>query len=210
MNKQEVLAKYGKKFAAPPKVGGVLEGIHYATDGAAYVTNRHVALIVRDVHQLEHPIILHAKTEMPIEGAYPDMSQIIPTFFSKEIKVYEDIKNVLVRVAAADGVATSINKKVPVAQIEAENGTVRLLVNSSRHHIEFSTVLGNTPDALQMGINTEHLLLALSVFADSMADQVYVRSNGGMGRMMITDKQGIEVLILPHPSTGEGNAPNNE
>ncbi|MBY0202007.1 beta clamp domain-containing protein [Paenibacillus cucumis (ex Kampfer et al. 2016)] len=199
MNKQEMLVKYGKKFAAPPKIGGVLEGVHYTTDGTAYVTNRHVALIIRDIHHLEEPITLHPKTEEPIQGAYPDVSQLIPTTFSQEITISAGIKNVLVRVAAADGVATSINKKNPLAEIEANNGIASLKVNSPKHVIQFSTVLGSTEESFQIGVNTEHLSLAFSVFADMKAEQVYVKFGGGRGPIVITNDEDIEVLLLPSP-----------
>lgn len=197
MNKQEVLAKYGKKFAAPSKIGGVLEGVHYTTDGTAYVTNRHVALIIREIHQLEQPITLHPKTEEPIEGAYPDVSQLIPTTFSQEIKISAEIKNVLVRVTAADGVAASINKKNPVAEIEANNGIASLQVNSQKHMIQFSTALGSTDESFKIGVNTEHLSMVFSVFADMEAGHVYVKFSNGRGPILITNGEDIEVLLLP-------------
>lgn len=199
MNKQEVLAKYGKKFAAPPKIGGVLEGVHYTTDGIAYVTNRYVALIISGIHPLEQAITLHPKTEEPIEGTYPDVSQLIPTTFSQEIKISAEIKNILVRVAAADGVAASINKKNPVAVIEANNGIASLQVNSQKHVIQFSTTLGSTEESFQIGVNTEHLSLAFSVFDGVEAERVYVKFSSGRGPIVITNGEDIEVLLLPSP-----------
>ncbi|MNI42137.1 DNA polymerase III subunit beta [compost metagenome] len=201
MNKQAILAKYAKKFAT--KQNGsrpILEGIHYATDGTAYVTDGHILLKVRNVHTLSDPTTVSVHSGMPIEGVYPSVTKIIPMKFDHEIQLGAgSLKDVLTRATCAADTAKRLDKSDPLVRLVADNGSVHFVVHDQDRKTEFRAFFGNTLKvfAAKWALNAEFLRLALSLFADAGRD-LTVKLSGSMSPIVLTDNEDIEILILPY------------
>lgn len=197
MNKQELIAKYGKKFTSTDVKQPVFQGVHYATDGSVFVTDRFYALRIRNAHTFETPLTLHTKTGMPIEGVYPDMNKVFPTHFDNEIQIGGGaLDGVLMRTRCAADVASRLDKKHPIVALHAENGSAYLEIKKP---VEFSAFFGNTLkiDASKRSLNSEYLHTALSVFNDAGYD-VSVKFGAPLSPILLTNNDDIDVLILPY------------
>jgi DNA polymerase III sliding clamp (beta) subunit (PCNA family) len=200
MNNQDVLAKYGKKFAGTDSARPILEGIHYATDGTAFVTNAHYGLQIRNAHNFNTPMTLNAKTGSPIEGVYPDLSRVFPDRYDNTITIgAKDLKDLLLRVRCAADVASRINKKVPVITLDAHNETVFIKIINSDKGLDFSAYLGTTlkNDTSKRSLNAEYLYTALSLFSDTNTDMI-VKLGVPLSPIVLTDGNDIDVVILPY------------
>lgn len=203
MNKQQLIAKYAKKFAFKGAGRTILEGIHYGEEGVVFVTDARFALKIRNAHQFPNPsLTLHAVTGIPIDGQYPNFSKVFPTSFDNEIMIdRKNLESVVTRARCAADVATRLNKKAPVIKILAANGTAYLQLKGPENLVEFQAFLGNTRtlEKSQRSLNAEYLHTALSVFADSQcAPDVVIKFKGPTEPIVLTDGVDIDVLILPY------------
>lgn len=196
--KQNILAKYGKKFATKSEARPILQGIHYGADGSAFVTNGNYALRIKNVHNFEKPVTLHASTGMLIDGEYPQYRKIFPESFNQEIHLGRvALKDVLLRVRCALDVAIRYSKKFPIVELIADNGVATLHV--VREHLTLKTFFGNTVKLQhsERTLNAEYLHTALSVLVDA-SDGVYVRFKADpTAPLHLTDGGDIDVLIMP-------------
>lgn len=204
MDKQQIIAKYGKKFASTNDATPVLTGVHYAADGSVFITDRHYALRIRNAHTLETPITLHPKTGMPIEGIYPDVGKIFPTQFDNEIQIVGDALNdALLCTRCATDIAIRLNKKHPIVALSASNGLVYLEIKDADKKLEFSAFFGNTVkiDASKRSLNAEYLHTGLSVFDDAGYDATVKFKEDPFSPIVLTNNDDIDVLILPYRTT---------
>ncbi|MFX3633736.1 MAG: hypothetical protein ACE3L7_25625 [Candidatus Pristimantibacillus sp.] len=203
MNKQQIIAKYGKKFVSTSETTPVLMGVHYAAGGTVYATNRHYGIRIRNAHNFEQALTLDAKTGALIEGTYPDMSKIFPGVTSMEIELLPAaLESVVKRVAMAVDVVKRIDKKVPLLKLDARNGSVNLNISNQEHGLEFTAFFGNT-DVIESSVrslNGEYLLTALQLFNDA-GRGVTLMLSGPMSPIVLTDGGDIDVITLPYRTT---------
>lgn len=201
MDKQQIIAKYAKKFANKPNSKRpVLEGIHYGHNGVAFVTNAEYALRLKNAHSYPEPITVHAASSAPIDGIYPAFDKIFPASFDNEIPISrKDIEQTNVRVRCATNIASIINKKRPIVVLEAENGAAYLKIHNGDHQLTFSAFFGHTQKAEQSkrALNAEYLHTALSVFADAESSLVVLKLKDPLSPILLTDEKDIDVLIMP-------------
>ncbi|NTZ20908.1 hypothetical protein EXW96_26335 [Paenibacillus sp. JMULE4] len=203
LTKSQILSKFGPKFAAAGKTAGILQGIHYATGGHAVVTNRHYMLVIHDAHKFEQPLTIHAKTGQPLEGVYPDTSKIIPSSFNGEITILqEEMSKALLAAQLVAGVASKLDKEAPIAQIEILNGHAYLNVIRDMPLIDMSIRISEAAprENSQRSLNAEYLATALSVF-DAAGTGVEIKLRGPLEPIVLTNYNGIDVLILPYRVT---------
>lgn len=207
MIKSQILAKFGQKFATgKEEKNGVLQGIHYASDGSAVVTNRHYLLRIHDAHKFEQPVTLHAKTGQPLEGAYPDTSRIFPPTFTDEITIHEAaMQNALLGAQCAAAAAVKLNKKAPTAQLVVDDGSAYIdVVQETPFPINLSTRISEDAPRKnsKRSLNAEYLATALAVF-EAAGVGVKIKLNGQNYPIVLTNDAGIEVLILPYRTGSE-------
>lgn len=204
-NKQNLIAKYGKKFAADAKAARpMLEGIHYA-DGTVFVSNSKYALRIKNAHSFTQHLTLHAKTGQPIEGEYPNVSKIFDScsFDSKDLKINISrgvLDSVIKRVRCAADVASRLDKEVPIVSIVASNGSAHLQIKNEDQQVEFKAFFGNATvlDFFKVSLNAEYLHTALSFLKDAWwVEQVTIKFKGTFNPIILTDGQDIDILILP-------------
>lgn len=207
-NKQNLIAKYGKKFAADAKSGRpILEGIYYAVDGTVFVTNSEYALRIKGAHSFTQPLTLHAKTGLPIDGEYPNVSKIFDScsFDSKDLKINISrgvLGDVIKRVRCAADVASRLAKYAPVVSIVSSNGAAHLQIKNEAQQVEFKAFFGNSnatrQESFKVSLNAEYLHTSLSFFKDALwAEQVSVKFKSTFNPIVITDEKDTDVLLLP-------------
>ncbi|CAM3744739.1 hypothetical protein COLU111180_06320 [Cohnella lubricantis] len=208
MTKSEILSKFGKLFAAAGGTAGILQGIHYAADGSAVVTNRHYLLRIQGAHSFSHPITLHAKTGQPLEGTYPDTSKIFPTSCASEIRIpRKSLADALLAAQCVEAVATRLNKRVPLARLVVDGGSAYLDIECELPFpIGVSTRISKeAPNSdSRRSLNAGYMATALAVFTAAETD-VTIKMNKPIEPIVISNDSGIDVLILPYrvPEQGE-------
>lgn len=201
MDKQAVLSKYAKKFAA--KSGSnrpMLEGIHYSAGGSAFASNGHYALHIKNIHQFDKPTTIDAKSGMPLDGIYPDFTRLFPSSFKNEIHIGSaSVKEVLMRVSCAMDVAKRLCKSSPIVKMVTKNGVVYLSSNDADKRVNLEIFLGNAIklDTTILALNAEYLHTAVSLFADANRD-IAIKLNGPMSPIILTDIEDIEIILLPY------------
>jgi len=200
---QKLIEKYGKKFAADKNGTPVLQGIHYAADGSVLVTDRHRGLRIREAHSFKEPMTLHAKTGLPIDDQYPDLTKIWPNDNRAQRIVLAGsvLKNVADRLRCIADVASRLNKKLPIVTIEVSNGSAWVHVKDEDSLVQAKVFLGNTEDSklqLNISLNAEYLYTALSLFADASVTELHLSLQGPLNPIYLTDNQNIDVVILPY------------
>lgn len=201
LSKSEILSKFGKLFASPGSVNRpVLEGIHYAADGTALVTNSHYALRIRDGLVRPQPFTLHAKTGHMIEGAYPDFSRLFPVDFHDEIEILQHaVPEALLSAQCVAAVAMKLNKKLPLVSMEVEEAEVRLEIDSRSPYLRLAVKIGDAPIRSKSirTFNAEYFATALAVF-DAADSAVKIKLRGPHDPIVLSNDNGIDVIILPY------------
>ncbi|BBH19802.1 hypothetical protein Back11_11470 [Paenibacillus baekrokdamisoli] len=200
LSKAEIVSKFAKQFASSGNTGRpVLEGIHYGTDGTAFVTNAHFGLRVSNVHSFQQSVTLHAKSGQPIEGIYPDFSKVFPTDFHEEIEILQaGVPDALLAAQCIALVASKLSKKAPIAGMEIIDGEINLTIENKPNGMEMTAKLGEAPvrsRSLRM-FNAEYFLTALSVF-DAANSSVTIKLRGPLDPIVLSNNNGIDILILP-------------
>lgn len=204
MDNQQLLAKYAKKFAGNKDI---YQGIYYRADGSAVVTNRHMALRIRNAHDMAHATVLHAKTGVPLTGKYPDVDRVFPASSCEKIRL-DGLEGVLLRTRCATDVAKVLDKKLPVALLKVVGGAAYLQIKTQ---IEFSALFGTLQGKESLrAVNPEYLHTVLSVFQDS-GSSVSVELRHPFEPIVLTDEADIDVMVLPYRTAGilEGVASEN-
>jgi hypothetical protein len=201
-NKLQLIQKYAKKFAINPKAKQpIFEGVHYAANGTAYVTNRQYMLRIRNSHAFDKPTTIHAVTGVPIEGNWPDVDRVFPSNFENEITIDRTaLDNLVLRVRCMADVTSRLDKKRPVVILTIDNGVAYLRIRNEDYQIEAQAFFGNASkfEPSKRALNAEYLYTALSLFKDANADQVLVKLRDPLDPILLTDGQDIDVLILPY------------
>jgi len=204
MNKQDLIAKYGKKFASVSHTTPILQGVHYAKDGSIYATNRYYALHIKDAHQLSHTLTVHAKNGVPIPGDYPDVTKVFTNHRTqREILISgKDLPSVLLIASCALLAAKKLDKNFQkVSLMTVVNGMTYLQLRNEELQLEFSAHIGNTDklEESKISLNAEYLHAALSLFYDADSSLIRVKIGSVFESMVIEDEeQGISVLLLPY------------
>lgn len=200
LTKQQILSKFGAKFATMSGTTPILQGVHYAADGSAVVTNRHYMLRIRDVHKFDQPLTLHAKTGQPLDGVYPDTSKILPQRFNSEFTILEQaVPDALRAAQCIAAVATKLKgKNAPVAKLDIEGRAAYLRVyhDTPRTIMEMQISDEAPKENSQRSLNAEYLATALAVF-DAAGVSVTVRLLEPLHPIVLSSDIGIDVLILP-------------
>lgn len=203
MTKQQLIAKYGKKFAAATATEGVLQGVHYASDGSAFVTNRHYALRVRGAHNYPQALTLHAKDGSPLDGEYPqNYNKVFPQRYDDAIllRMGVELDAALLAAQTAAAVAELRDKKHPVCKLEVTCGVASLVI--ARELITLRAFLGNVADAKSKSVrsfNATYLLTALQVFKDYEHD-VQIQLGRPLDPILLTGGD-VDVVIMPIRAT---------
>lgn len=204
MNKQQLIAKYGKVFASTNETSPILQGVHYGPDGAVSVCDRHRLLFIKEAHSFEKPFTMHAKLGMPIEGEYPDTSKLFSNSYENEIPLKpKELEQAVLYAACAKDVASRLDKKTPIVMLTAVNGMTYLQIRNEHdgEKLEFSAFFGNTQklEPSKRSLNADFLHTALSVFKDADSELIHVKWNAPTAPIVLEDEdQGIRVLILPY------------
>lgn len=201
MNKQQLLTKYAKFFAASPKQNSpILEGIHYAADGSAIVLNRHYLLRIRGAHSMPAAVTLHHKTGQAIEGVYPDTSKLWPRDYKHEVELH-DLKQVMDSAVCAAFCAMQPDKKEPPAVKLAMNGSTALCVSVDR---AFDLYRGHIAEWSKkqawetISLNGQYLATALQLFYDAGRSPIKLCVTGPLNPIVLSDAEDIDILILPY------------
>lgn len=198
MTKSEILSKFGKQFAASGEIAGVLQGIHYAADGSAVVTNRHYLLRIQSAHSFSQPITLHAKTGQPLEGKYPNVSKTFPMDFASEIHIPHDaVPDALIAAQCVASVAAKLDKRVPIARLEARSVGAFLGIHNELKALTMSVRIAEAEGGSIRTLNAQYLETALAVFAAADTG-VTIKLNKQFDPIVLSNDNGIEVLILPY------------
>ncbi|QHT61718.1 hypothetical protein GXP70_18215 [Paenibacillus lycopersici] len=200
LSKVDILSKFGKLFAYTGESRPILQGIHYGTNGIAFVTNAHFALRVSGMHNFQQPVTLNAKTGQPIEGVYPDLSRIFPTDFLEEFEISQaEVPEALLAAQCTAAVAVRLSKKVPTARLEIDDGIIYLSVDSQYPDLTLSAKIGDAPVKSKSlrTFNAEYFSTALAVF-EAANTAVTLRLRGPNDPIVLSSDTGIDVLILPY------------
>lgn len=203
MTISEILAKFGKLFASADATQGVLQGVHYAADGSAVVTNRHYMLRIQGAHSFKEPITLHAKTGQPLDGAYPNFERVFPVVFEHTILLSAGAEvNAALRSAKVMAAASfAIDKKHPIVKMFAQHGTAHLWIKDN--DFDLKAFFGNTGTLKPIdmrSLNANYLLTALQVFEAAGTD-VTIKLRSPWEPVVLSNELGIDVLILPYRTT---------
>jgi len=205
MFKEIILGKHAKKFVSKGKAASpILEGLHYGADGSIYATNRNYALRIRNAHNFDSPVTLHAKTGVPIEGQYPNIAEVFANAkFSDEFTFTdnEELKQAFLAADCALSIALKINKHLPLVQMVNSFGDIMLLAQNSESTILFKGRFGKFSGERfpEIHLNGEYLVNALGVFLEIPFDfgAVKVRFSESTNPILITDDTNADVLIMP-------------
>lgn len=201
--KQKLIEKFGKKFAADKNGTPILQGIHYAADGAVFVTDRGIGLRICEAHSFKVPMTLHAKTGLPIDGVYPDLNRVMVAGNRSEVITLHGstLAAVADRVRCISDVASRLNKKRPVITIEAENGSAWVHVKDAASLVQAKVFLGNSDDPklqLKVSLNAVYLHTALSLFASAGIAKLQMSFKGSLNPIYLSDGEDIDVVLLPY------------
>ena len=200
MDKTKIIGKFGKLFASDRARDGVLQGIHYAADGSAVVTNRHYLLRIQNAHSFKELITLHAKMGQPIEGAYPDTNRIFPSSFKDQFLIPHAALGPIIRLvqAAADAVSR-LYKDYPGIKMTIDTKE-NLEISFENENLSLRAFLWKAAGAGSSvrTLNAKYLATALSVF-DAADSDVTIKLNGPHDAIVLSSDDGeIDVLILPY------------
>lgn len=202
MNKQEIIAKYGKVFASTDSSQTILQGVQYTPDGVVNICDRHRLLSIKEAHTFAQPLILHAKTGTPIEGNYPETGRLFSDSYENEIPITQmELEHVVLYASCAKDVALRLDKKVPIVILTAVNGMTYLQISNTDKQLEFSAFFGNAQklEPSKRSLNADYFLTALSVFKDANSKLIHVKLGAPLSPIVIEDEeQGIRALILPY------------
>lgn len=207
MNPQKLalLTKHGKKFAAKPQRSAgeqVLNGVYYATDGAAYVTDRHKLLRLRNVHSNKDAETRSLTSGGKIDGVYPDVSKIFPKDLTAHLTVSEsDIPRLISVTKAVLSVAKTVDERFPIVTIL--DGV--LTYNNDKAPVQIRTsVTKSTEEHQTIALNPAFVADALAVFKDVGSAEVSVHISSSMAPIVFyDDKNGVDVLVSPYRTGGQ-------
>lgn len=202
MDKKQLIAKYGKKFAATEKEAApVLKGVHYAANGSIFVTNRLYGLRIKHAHGFPQAITIDAKTGAAIEGEYPqNFEKVFPTNHKDTIhlKAGPELNTAVNSALAIGGAASIYDKKLPIISILVEKSVASLSFQNDS--CRASGFLGNVLPAETFNtwsLNADYLLTALQLFKD-VDRRVSILLNRPMDPILLTDGEDIDVVIMPY------------
>lgn len=199
MSKHEILSKYSKLFAVDPKTKTpILEGVHYAADGSAVVTNRHIMLRLKGAHSFQQAITLHHKTGAPIEGAYPDLSRAIPQYKARlSLRFGAELDKTIKHTKAALATAEIWSKAQPLNDLVVENSVAYLIFRDEG--INVKAFFGNTFDlgGSTRTLNVRYLLTALQVF-DHAKSNVTVHWDRPCDPILLSNGEDIDIVVMPY------------
>ena len=202
MSKAEILSKYSKLLVADSKTKTpILEGIHYAYDGSAVVTNRHIMLRLRGAHSFQQAITLHHKTGAPIEGVYPDVSRVVPEYKKRiDLRFGAELDKTIKHTKAALTIAEIWSKAQPLIGLEVEFGVAYLAFKADG--IDVKAFFANTYEleASKRNLNARYLLTALQIF-DSARSDVSVSWDRPGDPILLSNGEDIDIVIMPYRTT---------
>lgn len=186
----QVVKKHAKNFVL---IGDdrhkVLEGIFYKNDGSIYITNKHILLHVKNVHDYKDSIILHYSTNKPIKGNYPKVDQLFNWNFKHEItlnlkKIAPYLETLKVSNLIGD---IGILKDDLVFEVTGQMGESYILTLDGKSD-GFSPVL----------LQSMYLYYCLKFFNDLNVDSVRVELSGSYTPLLFSNfDKSVQILISP-------------
>lgn len=203
--KTKLLAKYAKKFAAQNEMAPVLQGIHYAADGSAIITDRHHMLRIAGAHSFKSAFTVHAKTGTPLEGDYPDTSKIIPKEFASSVTISKKVlENALPSLRALTALAGLMNKAAPFVTVSCIDAGEPLRIRyqdqskgsqlAADMEIEAKT---EGKERFKCTLNANYLYDALALFHDAGYGVSIKFGKSQMEPILLTGNEDTQVLLLP-------------
>lgn len=201
--KTKLLAKYAKKFTAQNELAPVFQGIHYAADGSANVTNRHYALRIEGAHSFKTAITIDAKTGTPLIGEFPSVEKVIPKEPGTEVVISaKELEKAMPGVRATAEVAKRIKLRSLAVDLSVAAGDAQCLEIDLQDFVIGTTmsilIEKFIPESIApRHVNADYLHTALSLFHDAGKG---VRIQFGMMKVdpvVLKNEDGITVLILP-------------
>lgn len=201
LTKQQILSKFGAKFAGTSEARPMLQGIHYAAGGSAVVTNGNYLLRIRDAHPFDKPLTLHAKTGQPLDGVYPQTDKIFPQEFSCEFTILQSaVPDALKAAQCVAAVAAKLKgKNAPIAELDIEGRSVYLRFNYGLPHTIMQIQIADEApkENSRRTLNVEYLSTALALF-DAACTSVTVKLRGQYDPIVLSNDTGIDVVIMPY------------
>lgn len=192
--KLALITKHGKKFVTKTK--SVTDGVHYAADGSAIMTDRHRLLRIKDIHANTEPSTRCLTTGAPVDGHYPDTAKVFPKDIHAQMTITDaDIPKLIAVTKAIVSVARSLKDRVPVVTII--DG--QLTYNNDASITTFRSAL--TSDVVEhppVAVDVVYLSDALAVFKDAGSAEISVFVSGQLSPIVLyDDKVGVDMIVLP-------------
>lgn len=186
----EVIKKHAKDFTLNNSERKVLQGIFYKEDGSVVMTNSHILLYAKNVHNLKEPVVKHYKTGKVIKEKYPNIDSFLKTYPSSGFTL--NMKNVAPSLGALK-VSNHLNEvgvlkddlTFKVVDVIGQNFTLTIDGISNG---EFNPI----------HLKVMNLYKCLSIFKDLKINSVQVRIRGSLSSVSFTDEaERILVIISP-------------
>lgn len=205
MQKQELLSKHAKKFAADKKenVRTQFQGIHYAENGAAYVSDTYCLLRIKDVHSFTEPHTLHATTGAELKAEYPSVNSL------NRLLTVEPLNSIFLDAAFVE-IATR-NCAIALNIVKALSPKYRserciFLVGGDFAWLEIKGIKGiwfKAPIGAMTAscdekwlLDAEYLFNAFNLFKDAGTAALTIKLAGKNSSILLSDEEnGIDVLI---------------
>lgn len=186
----EVIKKHASNFT--PKAGEgkkALQGICYYSDGSLAITDSHIMLYAKDVHDLNKDVVKHHKTGRVINESFPNMKSFLNRHFAVEFTI--DTKEIYPSLEA-----------LKVSTLIDEDGTLKddhtFKVYDDLGQYYLLTFSGTQTKFGPYHLKALNLYKCLSLFKDLHVYKLTVRMAGGYTPILISDELNqVSVLIAP-------------
>lgn len=190
----KLLKRHAKHFAGLKHDKKMLAGIHYHENGSIYVTNSHMLLAIKDVHQ-EPAHTVHATTNKKLEGNYPSaVTHLVDADYSRAIDFnFEEVKSYI-------GLIETASKIDEVGCLSLDGGYLELFIQSTATGESFKLKMCEIgADNIQTiaFLNVNYLYRVLKVFKDAGAEQVKLQFNDSKVRPLSFVYKNIEIILMP-------------
>ena len=200
--KQNLILKYGQKFASRKQSHPVLRGIHYAEGGNIYVTNAFYALRIQNAHEYSEPFTTDAWTGEAIHDTFPNIENVFPTDFHNTIEIRsEQIQNTVRRIKWAHDITKSLKIENRLVSLISKNEEIYLKLKTSDVYLK-SKIPHTTAaiiDDLEIGLNAEYLYNTFKLFEDAGTHSLKIKPGQEVTSPITFEDEdnGITVIILP-------------
>lgn len=190
---QELIKKHAKNFVQTEGTRKMLEGIFYQEDGSVVMTDSHILLHVKDVHDYQQPIVKHYFTGRAIEGDYPNVNNMLNIPYSNEFTL--NMKKIAPYLETL-----KVSNLIGDVGILKDDLTFKVSSIGNIGESYILTLDGHTHDGFSAtALKSTNLYKCLSFFKDLKVDVVRVQlAASGFIPIRFTDEaERVLVLIAP-------------